>query len=529
MAFPPPHEAKVGDARGAVFVEKLIVYLPLLLTFFLTWELAELAAAQLVVQRASAAAGRAAVVVLADDPAFYDGEQVGSFGGRRRDDIELAAGMVLSAIPRLTSDFALDVSEPPEGFGAIEVSLTSRYDCGTVSVMCGGDGSIELSSSTTHVYQGARYTYATPTELGGGSAALASTHGDRQRSRSRASEPDIGSTSQAVAKPKPPNDNQSNACNATFNQCTSGHGLDKYPGLKNVFNGTAPPQPTGKKCSVPYGADGTASDKALELRCKKQWGPGATVNISVIKYKCPGDKSKFFVRPSGAANAPGKGKGKGKDKEWTHSEQNSYKAFRAEFGKECEIEEFYTERESCLECQKWYENNGTNDDKTQGPIDSTLYDPGEVTGLKDKTCYHFLYNGDYGDFDPTKCSANSGCSNNADVKTMLGLKAKCTAFNKPINSSKANGGEPGFPHDGSCSQAQAWANRNKDELSPAQYKDMQDCLEYKKILDDAKKLGNKGQGKRDMEAAIDLSPATCAKYEKKTDGQPPTKKPKPNP
>ena len=74
------------DARGAVFVEKLIVYLPLLLVFFVTWELAELGAASLIVQRASAAAGRAAMVVLPDDPVFYSGDSVGSFEGERRED-----------------------------------------------------------------------------------------------------------------------------------------------------------------------------------------------------------------------------------------------------------------------------------------------------------------------------------------------------------------------------------------------------------------------------------------------------------
>src|SRR5262245_50249321 len=111
------------DARGAVFVEKLIVYLPLLATFFGAWELAELSSASIVVQRASAAAGRAAVVVLPDDPAFYDGEDVDSYDGMRKADIELAAGMILSAIPRLSEDFTVDVSDPPGGgqIGSLEV------------------------------------------------------------------------------------------------------------------------------------------------------------------------------------------------------------------------------------------------------------------------------------------------------------------------------------------------------------------------------------------------------------------------
>jgi hypothetical protein len=174
------HSVELGcDARGAVFVEKLIAYLPLMIAFFCTWELAELGAASLVVQRASSAAGRAAVVVLPDDPLYYAGEEVGSFGGARKADIELAAGMVLSSNPKLTADFALDVSDPPENVGPLDVTLTAHYACGIVSFLCGGDAAIELSATTTHTYQGARYQYTLPAgaALGGTAEALVGSEG----------------------------------------------------------------------------------------------------------------------------------------------------------------------------------------------------------------------------------------------------------------------------------------------------------------------------------------------------------------
>ena len=171
------------DEHGAVFVEKLIVYLPVLLTFFLGWELAELAAASLMVQRASAAAGRAAVVVLPDDPVFYAGEEVGSFSGRRAEDIELAAGMVLSAHPAFSSDFEVDVSEPPETVGPIDVTVTAPYQCGPVSVICGVDSAIELSATTRHTYQGAKYAFSTPGGLGGSTGALVTTEDGYRRGK----------------------------------------------------------------------------------------------------------------------------------------------------------------------------------------------------------------------------------------------------------------------------------------------------------------------------------------------------------
>lgn len=181
----PLGPSRFGDERGVVFVEKLIAYLPLLLVFFAAWELAELSAAKLVVQRASAAAGRAAIVVLPDDPVFYEDEPVGSFDGRRREDIELAAAMVLSAIPRLRADFEVDVSEVPDGFGPLEVTVTASYDCGLVSLVCGADDAIELTATSTHTYHGAKYAYASA-GLGAATGALMAS-GEDYRSGYRVS------------------------------------------------------------------------------------------------------------------------------------------------------------------------------------------------------------------------------------------------------------------------------------------------------------------------------------------------------
>ena len=52
-------DRRLGRAtRGAVFVEKLIAYVPLMSLFFLTFQLAEVLVAKLVVQRAASAAAR---------------------------------------------------------------------------------------------------------------------------------------------------------------------------------------------------------------------------------------------------------------------------------------------------------------------------------------------------------------------------------------------------------------------------------------------------------------------------------------
>jgi Flp pilus assembly protein TadG len=64
----------VRDARGAVYVEFLLVFLPVFLLFLGILELGFLYTGRLVAQHAATRAARAAVVILDDDPAFYGGE-----------------------------------------------------------------------------------------------------------------------------------------------------------------------------------------------------------------------------------------------------------------------------------------------------------------------------------------------------------------------------------------------------------------------------------------------------------------------
>ena len=65
------------DARGAVYVEFLLVFMPVFLLFLCIVELGFVYAARLVVQHAATRAVRAAVVILDDDPARYAGERRG--------------------------------------------------------------------------------------------------------------------------------------------------------------------------------------------------------------------------------------------------------------------------------------------------------------------------------------------------------------------------------------------------------------------------------------------------------------------
>jgi hypothetical protein len=150
----------VREVKGAVYVELLIAYLPVLFFFLATWQLIEMAAANLIVKRAASAAARAAVVVLPDNPRYYGGAGVNSPTGLKKVDIDQAARLVLLASPHLGSDFRVELSGEMSGHGQLTATVTARFHCtaGWVSLVCGGR-SRELVGRATHVYQGADFDY----------------------------------------------------------------------------------------------------------------------------------------------------------------------------------------------------------------------------------------------------------------------------------------------------------------------------------------------------------------------------------
>ncbi len=149
----------LNETRGAVMVEHLIAFLPVLFFGLSVWELIELWAGDLLVRRAASAAARAAVVVLADDPRFYDGLAQNQFRGARRRDIELAATLVLATSPHFSSKPEVSLSFG-SGHEPLTATVSAAFHCftGWVSVVCGGSART-LRASATYRYQGAHYAY----------------------------------------------------------------------------------------------------------------------------------------------------------------------------------------------------------------------------------------------------------------------------------------------------------------------------------------------------------------------------------
>jgi Flp pilus assembly protein TadG len=150
-----------SDSRGAIFVEHLIAYLPIMFFFMATWQLVEMCAAHLVLQRAASAAGRAAIVVLPDDPAYYGDVPKDTFDGKRKEDVKLAAALILAANPHF-GDFDVDVNpKKPSGSAPLSVTVKANFYCfaGWASLVCGPGGSRQLTAKSTYAYQGASYNY----------------------------------------------------------------------------------------------------------------------------------------------------------------------------------------------------------------------------------------------------------------------------------------------------------------------------------------------------------------------------------
>jgi Flp pilus assembly protein TadG len=174
--------------RGAINVEFLVVFLPLLMLVLCLIQLALVYVGKAATQRAANAAVRAAVVVLDDDPRYYGGAARNHASGARLEAIRRAAVIPLASLSAHagTVERAVGLGEGGLGEGLawadgattvsfpsgtsvgresdVTVRVTHRFHCGVPLgrwVLCarGGGRTIELRAEATLPNQGARYAY----------------------------------------------------------------------------------------------------------------------------------------------------------------------------------------------------------------------------------------------------------------------------------------------------------------------------------------------------------------------------------
>jgi Flp pilus assembly protein TadG len=148
-------------SRGAIYVETIVALPIVLYFFFVTWQLFDMFAANLIVRHAADAAARAAAVVGPDDPSYYNGQSVDDLsGGERLQAVTNAALAVLVAHPHLKGTSVSVSVGPitPESLTPFLVTaqVEATYKCYVpwLNAVCGG-GSRVLSWTGEFPYQAA--------------------------------------------------------------------------------------------------------------------------------------------------------------------------------------------------------------------------------------------------------------------------------------------------------------------------------------------------------------------------------------
>lgn len=175
----------IGDQNGAMFIEAVAMCLPVIALFFMTWEVGELAAADLVLAQAVRAAAHKAAVAFPADPKLYGGEQVRDRPGTIMSENEngpdengrasmryqaikqVAMDLLSGAAPRFVSssvrlELELATGTEPDVV-LVHATLRAAYRCvgGHMTfIVCGASGTLELSKTASDVVQTARYQYA---------------------------------------------------------------------------------------------------------------------------------------------------------------------------------------------------------------------------------------------------------------------------------------------------------------------------------------------------------------------------------
>lgn len=165
----PWAHALSSDTRGAVYVEFLVAFVPLLLFFGAIVQLALLAVGGLMVDHSAVVGARAAVVVLPDDPVFYGGATLNAPTGQRLEDIRRAVRLPLLAFE---TDPNPEVTFPSGGGGSagsfgqsdiVRVRVAYDFPCrlpfGGALVCAGGGGRVRLHGEAAMPNQGAGYAY----------------------------------------------------------------------------------------------------------------------------------------------------------------------------------------------------------------------------------------------------------------------------------------------------------------------------------------------------------------------------------
>lgn len=147
------------DRRGAVLVEFLVAFMPLMITFSSFVQLAQITTARLVTKHSTIVAARAAAVISNEKKNTPDAKP-----GKNQDQIEAAVHMALGPWDQTMNGVKVEIndqSSADDNFGMVQVTVTARYRCSVPFggfLVCGRNGGVhEIVQKAAFPHQGACY------------------------------------------------------------------------------------------------------------------------------------------------------------------------------------------------------------------------------------------------------------------------------------------------------------------------------------------------------------------------------------
>jgi uncharacterized membrane protein YgcG len=159
-----------GDKRGAVLVEFVVAFMPLMITFSCFVQLAQMATAKIVVKHSAVVGARAAAVIANGHKNTPDQKQ-----GDNKTDIEAGVNAALGPWKKTMSSVNVaidDKSSCSDPYGLVSVTVTAEYKCSVPfggRLLCGAVGATRTMKQTYGFpHQGARYKLEGSDCSGGG-------------------------------------------------------------------------------------------------------------------------------------------------------------------------------------------------------------------------------------------------------------------------------------------------------------------------------------------------------------------------
>ena len=147
------------DKRGAVLIEFLVAFMPLMITFSSFVQLAQITTARIVTKHSTIIAARAAAVISNEKNNTPDAKK-----GKNQDEIEAAVHAALGPWDKTMNSVKVDINDQSDGndvFGMIQVTVTARYRCSVPFggfLVCGRNGGVhEIVQKAAFPHQGACY------------------------------------------------------------------------------------------------------------------------------------------------------------------------------------------------------------------------------------------------------------------------------------------------------------------------------------------------------------------------------------